>query len=100
MAEITLAVTQRVVAYTSEGRLSETQIALRAPSTEILPTIGQASKTNPVTIRLGGCIDLIVRDPGAIWRVHNTQQLEDFEAFFSLLARRPDREMRFLCEII
>jgi len=32
--------------------------------------------------------------------VHNGQQVQDFDAFFNLLARRPDHEMRFLCEIV
>ena len=65
-----------------------------------MPTIQQLTAMNQRTLRLGGCIDLIQGDPGAIWRTHNGQQVRDFDALYNLLERRPDHEMRFLCEII
>jgi hypothetical protein len=100
MAEITLVVTQRVVNHTSQGHPDETQMAIRAPTPDIAPTIRQLTKTNRRTLRLGGCIDLTIGDTSAIHRSQNIQQVEDFDALFELLARRPDHAMRFLCEVI
>ena len=98
MPEITLVVTQAVLTHTAQ-RPAEQQIAIRSATPDIWPIISQLTRTNQATITLGGCIDLAVGDPGAIWRAHNAQQVQDFEALFNLLARRPDQDMRFLCTI-
>jgi hypothetical protein len=100
MPEISLVVTRPVINHTMHDRQNESQIAIRAATADIAPQIRQLTAGNGANLQLGGCIVLDVRDPGAIWRAHNAQQLEDFDALFNLLARRPDHEMRFLCEII
>ena len=101
MPEITLVVTQPVVNYVLQGHPGEKQIAIRSPTPDIAPMIGQLTRNNRMTLRLGGCIDLILGDTGAIHRAHNGgQHVQDFEALYDLLERRLDYEMRFLCEII
>lgn len=100
MPEISLVVTRPALNHISAGRQNEAQIAIRSATADIAPRIRQLSANNGVNLQLGGCIVLDVRDPGAIWRAHNAEQLEDFDALFSLLARRPDHEMRFLCDIL
>jgi len=100
MSEITLVVTQGVVDHVLPDHPKEKQIAIRSPTQDIAPTIGKLTRTNQKTLRLGGCIDLVLGDPGAIHRAHNDQKFRDFEALYNLLERRPNHEMRFLCEVI
>jgi hypothetical protein len=100
MSEITLVVTQPVVNHVLQDHPNEKQIAIRASTRDVAPTIQQLTAMNRRTLRLGGCIDLILGDPGAVWRAHNGQQVQGFDALYNLLERRPNHEMRFLCEII
>lgn len=99
MAEITLVVTRAEFDHVTSGHRNEAQIALRSPSPDIATRIRSLTLAKPASITLGGCVTLIAADPGAIWRAHNGGQAEDFDALFNLLARRPDGEMRFLCQI-
>ena len=52
-----------------------------------------------VKLRLGGMITLVVGDRGAIWRAHNEEYADDFDALFTFLAHYPSQAVRFLCEI-
>lgn len=99
MAEISLVVTQAVLDHVSGGNESQSQIALRSPSQEIKSIVSQLNAQNRKTLVLGGRIKLVVGDTGAIWLAHNLEYRNDFMSLFSMLARRPGQEMRFLCEI-
>ncbi|MBA3560717.1 MAG: hypothetical protein H0W30_19230 [Gemmatimonadaceae bacterium] len=99
MAEITLAVTKRVLDYAKGDREKERQIAYSSPSADIAARLGSVTRQDHLSLRLGGRITLIVGDRGAIWRAHNAQYAEDFDALYTFLARYPSQPMRFLCEI-
>jgi hypothetical protein len=100
MPEISLVVTQRVFDRTVPDHRDEAQLAIRSASEDIAPSIRQLNAKNRANLRLGGFITLVVGDTAAIWRSHNKHQVEDFDALFNLLARRPDQEMRFLCDLV
>jgi hypothetical protein len=72
---------------------------VRAPSEDIIRLLGDLSLKRRAHLNLGGFLTLDVADPGAIWLAHNDKHSDAFEALFSFLATRPDREMRFLCEV-
>ncbi len=99
MPEISLVVTQAVIAHVSKGNESQRQIAIRNPSAEIAPAIHQLSAQNRKALVLGGALKLIIGDSGAIWLAHNANYESDFVSLYDLLARKPGREMRFLCAI-
>ena len=99
MAEITLAVTKSVLDYATGAREKERQIAYSCPSAEISTQLGSVTAHDRVSLRIGGRITLVVGDRGAIWRAHNAQYAEDFDALFTFLARYPSKPMRFLCGI-
>ena len=99
MGQITLVVTSAELNYYNAGHAAEAQIALRSPSADIAPAIRDLTSKNRANLILGGCVTLVAADPGAIWRAHNEENVEDFDTLFDLLARRPDREMRFLCDL-
>jgi len=99
VGQITLVVTRPAFAHYNAGHSAEAQIALRSPSPDLAPAMAGLNSTNRVNLILGGCVSFVAGDPGAIWRAHNDQTAEDFDSLFHLLARRPDSEMRFLCEL-
>lgn len=99
MAEISLVVTKRVIDHISGGNENQSQIAIRIPSEDIKPILSQLTANNRMTIILGGYVRLIVGDIGAIWLAHNSSHADDFMSLFTLLSRRPGKEMRFLCEL-
>lgn len=99
MGQITIVITSAELDHYNAGHASEAQIALRSASADIAPGIEKLTSTNRANLILGGCVTLVAGDPGAVWRAHNNENLKDFDALFSLLARRPDGEMRFLCEL-
>ena len=100
MAEISLAVTEKVLRYATGPREKERQIAYSLPSADIAPRLAAVTRSDRVLLRGGGLITLSVADQGAIWRAHNDQYVDDFDALFTLLARHPSRRMRFLCELV
>jgi hypothetical protein len=100
MAEISLAVTKGVIEYAKGPHEHERQVAYSAASPDIALRLAAVTTHDRVRLRLGGLITLVVADRGAIWRAHNAEHLEDFDALFSFLARYPSRRMRFLCEIV
>lgn len=100
MAEITLAVTKRVLEYAKGPREKERQIAYSSPSADIAAQLGAISAKHGVELRLGDLVTLVVADRGAIWRAHNDEHAEDFDALFAFLARYSSRKMRFLCAIV
>lgn len=100
MGQLELVVTRAELDHCKEtGNKSERQITLRSPSADIADIIKGLNRNNRVTLVLGSCVSLVVGDTSAIWRAHNEEYSEDFDILFNLLARRPDREMRFLCEL-
>ena len=99
MGQITLVVTRAELDHCNAGHAAEAQIALRAPSSDIAAAIRDLSSKKRVNLILGGCVILVAADPGAIWRAHNERNSEDFDSLFNLLARRPDKGMRFLCDL-
>jgi hypothetical protein len=100
LAEISLAVTKGVLEYAKGAREKERQIAYSSPSADISPRLAGVTTHDRVSLRLGGRITLVVADRGAIWRAHNAQYADDFDALFAFLAHYPSQPMRFLCEII
>lgn len=98
MSGVSLLVTSPVLAHTGEDP-REKQIAVRLASKDIADALAAITAGARRELVLGGCITLNIGDPGAIWRAHNVDGLDDFDALFDLLARRPDQEMRFLCDL-
>src|SRR6266705_3194149 len=99
MAEVSLLVTQAELDYVATGRQNEQQIAVRSASQDVLDSLMQIDGRNRRELVVGGCISLVMGDRGAIWRAHNADRLEDFDALFALLARRPRKEMRILFDL-
>lgn len=100
MAEISLAVTTKVIAYAAGAREDARLIAYSKATPDIASRLGEANKNHRMTLRIGGLLTLVVADSGGIWRAHNDEHVQDFEALFDFLAKYPSRQMRFLCEII
>jgi hypothetical protein len=98
MPEISLVVTRPEFDHAA-GNPKEKQIALRSPSEDIAPSLRDLSLKKRAHLKLGGFLTLDVADPGAIWLAHNDKHSEAFESLWAFLATRPDREMRFLCEV-
>jgi len=99
MSEISLRVTSAVLSHLADGRKDERQIALTSPSADIASELASISAKNKRVLVIGNSIALVLADRNALWRAHNADRLADFDAFFELLARRPDQEMRVLCEL-
>jgi hypothetical protein len=100
VAEISLAVTKRVLAHAKETREKERQIAYSSASADIADRLAAVTAKQGLALRIGGRITLVVADRGAIWRAHNAQHAQDFDALFGFLAHYPSQPMRFLCEIV
>jgi hypothetical protein len=100
VAEISLAVTKAVLNYATGPREKERQIAYSSASPDIAARLGAVTTNDRALLRLGGLITLSVADRGAIWRAHNAQYADDFDAVFAFLARYPSRPMRFLCDLV
>jgi hypothetical protein len=98
MSEISLVVTRRETEH-ARGHPREKQIAVRAPSEDIARAVQELSSRRRLHLGLGGFLTLDVADPGAIWLAHNDKHQDAFEALWAFLSTRPDREMRFLCEV-
>lgn len=95
MPSITLAVAQGVITQVKKTDPSQKQIAIRRHSPDL--HIGSASLQNMLLVKIGGVIELMVGDNGAIWAVHQLSgvQADDFNDLYSLLERRPDDEITF-----
>lgn len=100
MSEISLAVTKRALGHATGPHESERQIAYREASADIAATLAAVTNRQGILLRLGGRLRLVVADRGAIWRAHNAQYQDDFDALFTFLARDPSQYMRFLCEVL
>lgn len=100
MAEISLSVTKKVVAYARGEHEAEKQIAYSTPSPDIADALSAVTSRKRVKVMLGGFATLVVADRGAIWRAHNSGSADDFDALYSLLAQHPSRKMRFLCDLV
>jgi hypothetical protein len=61
--------------------------------------IGGLGRGVRAKVVLGGFLTVVAGDTGAIWEAHNSGHAEDFEALYTLLARKPDQEMEFSCEV-
>jgi len=100
MGFINLVVTQAELNHYQSGHELEAQIAQRSPSSEIVENLRGLTAKNRVNFILGGCITLVAGDSNAIWRAHNEEYVKDFDSLFFMLARRPDEEMKFVCDEI
>ena len=100
MGYVNLVVTQAELDHYKSGHELEAQLALRSPSPEIAEILSGLTAKNRVKLILGDCVTLVAGDPGAIWRAHNEEYVKDFDSLFFMLARRPDQEMRFICEVL
>lgn len=98
MGYLNLVVTLAELDHYQSGHELEAQIALRSPSPGIGKILRGLTAKNRVKLILGECVTLVAGDPGAIWRAHNKEYVKDFDSLFFMLARRPDKEMTFLCE--
>jgi hypothetical protein len=97
MAYITLNVTTRVIQQVAATNSGQRQIAIQTASPQLLRTIGASSANHRVVIAVNGVFELTFGGPGAIWGNHQLAglQAEDFTSLYDLLARRPDRPVRF-----
>ena len=96
MSFVTLSVTSAVLDQLNAGNQFQKQIAVRGASPEIVGAMIGANADNQIQININGSFALNVGDRNAIWAVHQTGiQSEDFADIFSLLARRPDRDVTF-----
>ncbi|MGA3324033.1 MAG: hypothetical protein ABSF45_06135 [Terriglobia bacterium] len=97
MAYITLAVTRPVIQEVNAGKSYQRQIAIQDASPELRAVIDSATAGNQVTVVVNDEFELSVGDTGAIWGAHQRPglQIEDFTSLFDLLARRPDRPVKF-----
>ncbi len=100
MSELSLRVTKRVIAYAQGERIRERQIAYSSPSADIAGRLSAITKSNRVTVQIGGFVTFVVGDSSAIWRSHNESVSDDFDALFTLLATHPSKRMRFVCDVI
>ena len=100
MAEISLAVTKGVLAYATGQHAKERQIAYTRATPEIATRLAEVGTNHRLKLKIADRITLVVADRGAIWRAHNEQQADDFDALFEFLAKYPSQSMRFVCEIV
>jgi hypothetical protein len=100
MPEISLYVTRGVVEHSTVTAADQRQIAYREASADIAERLRAANRDHRVVLQLGDLVLLTVGDTSAIWRSHNKERAADFDALFEMLARYPDRPMRFLCELV
>lgn len=100
MSEISLAVTKGILEYAQGESAHARQIAYSNPSEDIAAQLAAITRTNRVTLRIGGLIVLVVADSSSIWRAHNREASDDFDFLFDFLAHYPSRKMRFVCELL
>jgi hypothetical protein len=100
MAEISLSVTKAILAHAQGVNAHARQIAFADATSDIAPHLARITKANRVKLRLGGLITLTLADSSSIWRAHNEQFTNDFDALYDFLARYPSKRMRFICHII
>jgi hypothetical protein len=96
MGQISLSVTQAVVDHVARGHPDQRQIALSRASTDIQGTLSRLRTNNRRALVLGGLVQLIAGDPGAIWSAHNVGS-QEFDLLYRLLAIRPGSELRIGC---
>ncbi len=99
MSELSLRVTKRVLEYQRTGSKKERQIAVTEPSADIASELATASRENRRSLEIGGFMTLVLADKGALWRAHNEEQADDFDALFEFLARRPGKRFRVPCSL-
>ena len=66
MGELGLVVTRRVVEHVGRGADGEKQIAVRRASAELAGRLREVTARQRNTLRLGGCVELVVGDTGAV----------------------------------
>ncbi|NTV91022.1 MAG: hypothetical protein HGA22_11795 [Clostridiales bacterium] len=98
MESLKLKVTSKVLAQ-SKKAVNQEQIAITDPTDSLVPLIAQANKLNRICLIFAGALPLDLGDSSAIWRAHNSQNEAAFDALFEFLAKYPDQEFEFLCEI-
>lgn len=83
MSEISLAVTKRVLEHAKPPRERERQIAYSDASPDVAARLASVSTKQRLKLRLGGRVTLVVADRGAIWRAHNDEYADDFDALLA-----------------
>ena len=99
MNTISLTVTKRVINHLASGDFSQRQVAIRHASDQLRSAFATARKDRPIHICLGGYVNLVVGDTGAIWRSHNARNEPAFDLIYKLLALKPEKPMQFTCEL-
>lgn len=97
MPHITLKVATAVIEYVRmSGKRNNRQIAFTDYSSEF-DALRNATKTDRVVVPVNGVFELSVGDISAVWPKHQTAnfQADDFDSLYELLARRPDRWVKF-----
>lgn len=97
MPHITLYVTSKMKNYVDEIGPNLRQIAFRDPSPELHLTDPPPTSEKQVLLAINGEFKLSVGDYNLIWAAHQSAgiQADDFASLYDLLARRPNREVRF-----
>jgi hypothetical protein len=96
MAYITLAVTANVIAQVDRAGESQRQIAIQDASPELARQIQAATAANRIQVAILSAFELTVGDTSAIWYSHQVGiQPDDFTSLYEILARRPDKQIRF-----
>src|SRR5438132_3408716 len=95
MPEISLAVTKAVLDYAKPPRERERQIAYTSPTPDIAPRLAEVTGKRRLKLRFAGRITLVVADRGAIWRAHNDEYADNFDAVFTFLGRYPSHQCGF-----
>ncbi len=97
MPFVSLKVTPKVVKQAKKQGPSARQIAIHDCSPELRSRIDSANGANRLPVRISGEFELAVGDNYAIWATHQAEpgQLLDFENIYEVLARRPDRPVKF-----
>ena len=106
MSFITLKVTAGVIQEVNRGHEYEKQIAIQpnsnSTSSDLRDRILTATAQNKIIVAICGVFSLAVGDTGAIWKKHQSgdNQVGDFSDLYSLLARRPDVEVKFPAKLL
>ena len=98
MESIKLKVSSKVITQ-SKKAINQEQIAITNVSGNLSSIIANANKSNRVTVKISGQLNLEVGDTSAIWRAHNSNYNQEFDTLFEFLSKYPDKEFEFICVV-
>ena len=98
MESVKLKVSSKVIAQ-SKKDVNQEQIAITKIPGSLSTIIANAKKSNRVTIKIAGVLNLEVGDTSAIWKAHNSNYNQEFESLFEFLSKYPDKEFEFICTV-